>query len=162
RSPTTISPAVGSTKPAMRRKVVVLPQPEGPSRQTSSPCSMRSDTSSTTGDLSYRLVKFRSSTGATQSLLAPPASAGVPPALCQAGRTPALPGKSPAGEHGRTLLHERAAAFRIVVALEAFLDHGGAFREVTLGLVLDDLTDDELGGGDRHWGILADRVGVFL
>ena len=48
RSPTAISPADGSTKPAISRKVVVLPQPDGPSRQTSSPCSMRSDTSSTT------------------------------------------------------------------------------------------------------------------
>ena len=48
RSPTTISPADGSTKPAISRSVVVLPQPDGPSRQTSSPCSMRSDTSSTT------------------------------------------------------------------------------------------------------------------
>ena len=48
RSPTAISPAEGSTKPAISRKVVVLPQPDGPSRQTSSPCSMRSDTSSTT------------------------------------------------------------------------------------------------------------------
>src|SRR5260370_40298626 len=75
RSPTTISPAVGSTKPAIRRNVVVLPQPEGPSRQTSSPCSMRSDTSSTTAVLSYRFVKFRSSTDATQSLLAPPPQA---------------------------------------------------------------------------------------
>src|SRR5215831_10205932 len=72
RSPTTISPAVGSTKPAISRKVVVLPQPEGPSRQTSSPCSTRSDTLSTTGDLSYRLVKFRSSTDATQISSCPP------------------------------------------------------------------------------------------
>src|SRR5262249_17765523 len=165
RSPTTISPAVGSTKPAIRRNVVVLPQPEGPSKQTSSPCSMRSDTSSTTGDLSYRLVRFRSSTDATQSLLAPsPAgSAGVPPALHQAGGTPALPGTaSLAGEHGRALLHERAAAFRIVVAVEAFLDHGGAFGEVAFRLILDDLADDELGGGDRHRGVCADRVGIFL
>src|SRR5260370_34801513 len=81
----------------------------------------------------------------------------------EGGGTPAFPGTaSPAGEHGRALLHERAAAFRIVVALEAFLDHGGAFGEVALGLILDDLTDDELGGGDRHRGVFADRVGVLL
>ena len=43
-----ISPAAGSTKPAISRSVVVLPQPEGPSRQTRRPCSMVSDTSSTT------------------------------------------------------------------------------------------------------------------
>src|SRR6266404_9197053 len=149
-SPTAISPAVGSTKPAIRRNVVVLPQPEGPSRQTSSPCSMRSDTSSTTADLSYRLVRFRSSTDATQSLLT------HSPAGSSAGSA------SPAGEHGRALLHEGAAAFRIVVALEAFLDHGGAFGEVALRLILDDLTDDELGSGDRHQGVFADRVGIFL
>jgi hypothetical protein len=47
RSPTAISPSVGSTKPAISRSVVVLPQPEGPSRQTSNPCSMRSETLST-------------------------------------------------------------------------------------------------------------------
>ncbi len=34
-------------KPAISRKVVVLPQPEGPSRQTSWPCSTRSETPST-------------------------------------------------------------------------------------------------------------------
>ncbi len=47
-SPTRISPAEGSTKPAISRKVVVLPQPEGPSRHTSRPCSIVSDTLSTT------------------------------------------------------------------------------------------------------------------
>ena len=50
--PTRISPADGSTKPAISRSVVVLPQPEGPSRQTSRPCSMVSDTSSTTASSS--------------------------------------------------------------------------------------------------------------
>ena len=33
-----IVPAVGSMKPAIIRKVVVLPQPEGPSSETNSPC----------------------------------------------------------------------------------------------------------------------------
>jgi len=37
RSPTQISPASGARNPATRRKVVVLPQPEGPSSATSSP-----------------------------------------------------------------------------------------------------------------------------
>ena len=37
--PTRISPASGSRKPAIMRNVVVLPQPDGPSRQTNSPCS---------------------------------------------------------------------------------------------------------------------------
>ena len=47
-SPTRISPALGSTKPAISRSVVVLPQPEGPSRQTRWPCAMVSEISSTT------------------------------------------------------------------------------------------------------------------
>ena len=47
RSPTWISPSVGSRKPAISRKVVVLPQPDGPSRQTSCPWSIRKETSST-------------------------------------------------------------------------------------------------------------------
>ena len=55
RSPTRISPADGSMKPAISRSVVVLPQPDGPSRQTSSPCSMRSDTSSTTAIVAVML-----------------------------------------------------------------------------------------------------------
>src|ERR1051325_2699558 len=37
RPPTRIVPASGSIKPATSRKVVVLPQPDGPSRQTSVP-----------------------------------------------------------------------------------------------------------------------------
>src|SRR5438128_5951438 len=37
RSPTRISPPSGARKPATRRRVVVLPQPDGPSRATSSP-----------------------------------------------------------------------------------------------------------------------------
>src|SRR5882724_5177091 len=44
RSPTRISPSVGSTKPATNRSVVVLPQPDGPSRHTSVPCSISIDT----------------------------------------------------------------------------------------------------------------------
>jgi hypothetical protein len=42
-----ISPAVGSTKPATMRRVVVLPQPLGPNRQTSSPLGTPMDRSST-------------------------------------------------------------------------------------------------------------------
>src|SRR5258708_6027413 len=67
RSPTRISPSVGSTKPATSRSVVVLPQPEGPSRQTSVPCSISIDTLSTTADGPYLLVNPRSSTDANAS-----------------------------------------------------------------------------------------------
>ena len=37
RSPTVIVPESGFSRPAMERKVVVLPQPDGPSRVNSSP-----------------------------------------------------------------------------------------------------------------------------
>src|SRR6059058_5384262 len=65
RSPTWISPSEGSRKPAISRSVVVLPQPEGPSRQTSWPWSIRSETSSTTAIGPKRLVRLRSSTDDT-------------------------------------------------------------------------------------------------
>src|SRR6478736_2890098 len=63
--PTTISPADGSRKPAISRSVVVLPQPDGPSRQTSCPCPISKDTSSTATALPYRLPRPFSSTEAT-------------------------------------------------------------------------------------------------
>src|SRR5438552_13608327 len=73
RSPTWISPSDGSRKPAISRRVVVLPQPEGPSRQTSCPWSTRKLTSSTTTSEPKRLVSPRNSTDATRS----PRSTGV-------------------------------------------------------------------------------------
>ena len=65
RSPTRISPSVGSTKPATSRNVVVLPQPDGPSRQTSVPCAIVIETLSTTAFGPYFFVNPRSSTDAT-------------------------------------------------------------------------------------------------
>ena len=47
--PIEIVPAVGCSRPAMQRKVVVLPQPDGPSSTTISPAAMRKLTSSTAG-----------------------------------------------------------------------------------------------------------------
>ena len=47
--PIEIEPAVGCSRPAMQRSVVVLPQPEGPSSTTISPAAMRKLTSSTAG-----------------------------------------------------------------------------------------------------------------
>src|ERR1700730_15988752 len=66
RSPTRISPSEGSRKPAISRSVVVLPQPDGPSRQTSCPWSIFSETSSTTASDPNRLVRPRKSTDANQ------------------------------------------------------------------------------------------------
>src|SRR5690606_41189572 len=48
RPPSEMVPEVGARKPATRRKVVVLPQPEAPSRDTSSPAPTLSDRSSST------------------------------------------------------------------------------------------------------------------
>src|SRR5437763_1383731 len=47
--PIEIVPAVGCSRPAMQRSVVVLPQPEGPSSTTISPAAIRKLTSSTAG-----------------------------------------------------------------------------------------------------------------
>src|SRR5436305_3376432 len=47
--PIAIAPPVGCSRPAMQRKVVVLPQPEGPSSTTISPAATRKLTSSTAG-----------------------------------------------------------------------------------------------------------------
>ena len=91
-SPTRISPALGSTKPAISRSVVVLPQPEGPSRQTSWPCSMVSEILSTTATSPYRLVRSRNSTDATPVLPTFEAAVDRPflvqphPAACFGGR----------------------------------------------------------------------------
>ena len=45
--PIRMSPSSGSSSPAMQRKLVVLPQPEGPSRQTNCPLATLSETPST-------------------------------------------------------------------------------------------------------------------
>src|ERR1043165_10274629 len=87
RSPTRISPSEGSTKPAISRSVVVLPQPEGPSRHTSLPCSISSETSSTTADAPYRLVRFFNSTDATH----PPLTSRPPLCAVSQFKTPQEP-----------------------------------------------------------------------
>src|SRR6185312_2949078 len=68
RSPTWISPSDGSKKPAISRSVVVLPQPDGPSRQTSCPWSIFKETLSTTASEPNRLVRPRKSTDANRLL----------------------------------------------------------------------------------------------
>ena len=54
-SPIAIRPVSGSTKPAIIRSVVVLPQPDGPSSTTNSPCAIVRLTSSTTRTPPYDL-----------------------------------------------------------------------------------------------------------
>src|SRR5690348_4484968 len=51
-----IVPAVGSTKPAIICRVVVLPQPDGPRSERNSPFSMLSERLSTTATAPYRFV----------------------------------------------------------------------------------------------------------
>src|SRR5690349_2553726 len=56
-----ISPEVGGSKPAIIRSVVVLPEPEAPSRVRNSPAAMSSVRSSTAAKSPNRLVSRRSS-----------------------------------------------------------------------------------------------------
>ena len=57
-----IAPAVGCSKPAIRRSVVVLPQPDGPSSEKNSPRAICSVMSSTAVKSPKRLVTPPSST----------------------------------------------------------------------------------------------------
>src|SRR5262249_4388262 len=56
-----ISPASTSSRPAIIRSVVVLPQPDGPSRHTNCPCSTTSETSRTAVKAPKRFVTPQSS-----------------------------------------------------------------------------------------------------
>ena len=64
RPPMRICPLLAISSPAIMRNVVVLPQPDGPSRVTSLPGSMVNDTLSTAVTSPYRLLTFRNSTEA--------------------------------------------------------------------------------------------------
>ncbi len=57
-SPTNIEPDVGSSKPATIRKVVVLPQPEGPNNAKNDPFGITKDKSSTALNSPKDLVRF--------------------------------------------------------------------------------------------------------
>src|SRR4051812_40351172 len=63
--PSTMLPASASRKPAIRLRVVVLPQPLGPSRVTNSPCSTRRSMPATAFVLANRFSRPRSSSAAT-------------------------------------------------------------------------------------------------
>ena len=60
--PTSTVPEVGSLKPAIIRSVVVLPQPEGPSREKNSPAATSRSMPSTTRVPPNSLVRPRSDT----------------------------------------------------------------------------------------------------
>jgi len=55
-----MSPSVGSSKPASMRRVVVLPQPEGPSSDRNSPGSTSMSMPSTAATLPKRFTNWRS------------------------------------------------------------------------------------------------------
>src|SRR5215218_7369897 len=59
--PMRISPAVGGSKPAIIRRVVVFPEPEAPSSVRNSPDAMSSERSSTAANSPNRFVRCRSS-----------------------------------------------------------------------------------------------------
>src|SRR5436189_5043743 len=66
RPPCQIDPAVCSSRPAMMRSSVVLPHPEGPRKQTNSPCatSSRMSRSALKAPKSLRIPSSRRKTGA--------------------------------------------------------------------------------------------------
>src|SRR6202521_3492201 len=146
RSPTRISPAEGSMNPAISLSVVVLPQPEGPSRHTSKPCSIRSDTSSTAATEPKRLVKPRNSTDATRLPLWP----------CR------MYSRSAAGKLRLALLHEGPAAFHIIVAGEALPHELGTATHVPFRFVFQDFADDVLDRVHGQRRVCRDGVGIAL
>src|SRR5581483_2928828 len=74
RPSSVIEPPEGSTKPAIICRVVVLPQPDGPSSETNSPFSTASVNPSTARCAPKSLPRFSSSRNATLALdLAVPA-----------------------------------------------------------------------------------------
>src|SRR3954471_10793583 len=114
RSPTRISPAVGSTKPATRRSVVVLPQPEGPSRHTG--CRARS------AARHYRRRPAGRTSWSIHAARRTPTH--IPPLMPLMGSWKPTPRtaqifQSGSGEDRLALFHEGLAALFIIAALEA-------------------------------------------
>src|SRR5688572_17678734 len=82
-----ISPASGSSNPASIRKVVVLPQPEGPSSDRNSPTSTFRSMPSTAVTVPKRLVTPANSTEPTAAILSQLPTADVSPdSGCETGR----------------------------------------------------------------------------
>src|SRR5258708_28064438 len=97
-----ILPEVGCSKPAISRKVVVLPQPEGPSREKNSPLATVRSTLSTA--ISPNLLVSPDSSIAPPPTAPPPhatcrvcapASVRAPSRLCQPRGTPPQPPQPP-------------------------------------------------------------------
>src|SRR2546423_9526093 len=69
RPPTTISPESASSSPATTRRIVLLPQPEGPRRTRNSPSAICSETSLTASTLPKLFVRCLIRISATSPLL---------------------------------------------------------------------------------------------
>src|SRR5712691_7943696 len=97
-SPTRTSPLSGVMKPAIKRKVVVLPQPDGPNRHTRRPWSIAKFTLSTTVNAPYFFVSPRSSTAAISHLFLLETISKIPAAAASVHRLPSSPALLPEGE----------------------------------------------------------------
>jgi hypothetical protein len=104
---TTTRPASGSTRRLIILRVVVLPEPEPPTRARSSPASTRKETPSTASVPSYRRVR--------PSTSIKPAPVRAPATRERRARGPCVPGDA----LERMLRHEEARR-----ELRAALDHG--------------------------------------
>src|SRR5581483_12034534 len=69
RPPTTISPESASSSPATTRRIVLLPQPDGPRRTRNSPSVIRSETSLTASTLPKLFTRCLIRISATRPLL---------------------------------------------------------------------------------------------
>src|SRR5579862_4106066 len=104
----------GSRKPAIRLRVVVLPQPEGPSTEVSSPSRNSTDTSSTATASPKRLHSLSSRTLGIASALRRSGARGVVQHLhAQLERAPAVLARNPLGCVAVPLLDRRQQRLRI-------------------------------------------------
>ena len=78
-----IAPSVGASKPAIIRRVVVLPQPDGPSSEKNSPAAIVKQASSTATKSAKRLVTW--SISMTTAAGTPPAAAPAASAVVASG-----------------------------------------------------------------------------
>jgi len=141
---------MGSMKPAIKRSVVVLPQPEGPSRHTSRPCSIVSEIvvatdpprnvwSALAVQPTPRSPPRRpaASSATASRVLETPNRRSVSATAC---RHPLLAGKC-----RLALLHEGCGGPPMKSLLaKALLDQLGAARQVPRGFILLDFADDVL------------------
>src|SRR6476469_4316762 len=86
--PIRICPEVAISNPAIRRRVVVLPQPDGPNSVTSVPGSIVNDTLSTARTMPYCFATERNWTEAEAEFIVLPSSLHRNGARCPASETP--------------------------------------------------------------------------